>query len=94
MKTRFAIAPDSSQRFSLFNKSFTVVYKHTDNTVMHGYVSQTSKDEYEVFIREKEVIIQCKRDPHGILSCKLNTKGNVSWVDGICAEVAKTLMEQ
>ncbi|WP_256010978.1 hypothetical protein [Desertivirga xinjiangensis] len=94
MKTRFAIGPDTSTHFTLFNKSFTVAYKHTDDTILHGYVSQISKDEYEVFIREKEVIIQCKRDSHGILSCKLNSKGNVAWVDGICGAVAKTLMEQ
>ena len=54
---------------------------------------QLSKNDYEVYVEEKEVIIHCTRNEHGALTCNLNTGVNPDWVNGISDEVEKKLNE-
>jgi len=89
---------DGSSLTSLFDNGFSdtantfdVSYQQQDGTVLHADVRAHNKDHYEVFIREKNVIIHCTTDANGALSCKLNSKENPRWVDGISKELAKRL---
>jgi hypothetical protein len=88
------LSPHSAGSFNCLHSTFVVSYKDVDGTILHGYVTQLSKDDFEVYIKEKEVIIQCKKDESGIVSCKLNSKRNVPWIEGISNAVARNLLEQ
>ncbi|WP_207533596.1 hypothetical protein [Desertivirga arenae] len=94
MKNNYVGVRQTTPVFGHFNHSFTVRYKGVDGLTLHGYVTQLSANDYQVFVKEKGVIIQCKKDEYGLLTCKLNSKGNVHWVDGISRAVAQTLLEQ
>lgn len=74
-------------------KNFKVSYQHHDGSVLHALVSQITRDDYEVFVEEKGVIIHCTKDEHDVLSCRLNSNGNPLWVDGISKEVAKIILK-
>jgi hypothetical protein len=74
-------------------KSFKISYQHYDGSVLNAVVKPITQDDYEVFIKEKGVIIHCTKDENGILSCRLNSNGNPLWVDGISKEVAKEMMD-
>jgi len=94
MKNTYTISNDIASSFNCINKSFTVSYRGGDGVLLHGHVTQLSQNDFQVFVIEKEVIIQCKKDEFGILSCKLGSKKNVPWIDGISSAVARTLLEQ
>lgn len=93
MKNGYIIG-ESSATFNCINRSFTVAYQGIDGITLHGHVTQLTQNDYQVFVREKGVIIQCKRDEYGILSCQLGRKKNVPWIDGISNAVARTILEQ
>ena len=93
MKNSYLISSNANS-FNFLNRSFTVLYHGLDGVTLHGYVTQLSSTDFQVYIKEKDVIIQCKRDEFGILSCNLNSKKNVPWVDGINNAVARMLLEQ
>ena len=94
MKDNYTFIPNTNLAFNQLNRSFVVAYRDIDGTVLHGHVTQLSNEDYQVLVQEKQVIIQCKKDENGIVSCKLNRKRNVPWVDGISNAVARTLLEQ
>jgi hypothetical protein len=72
-------------------KNFTVRYTDKDGLILNGIVTAVNVDHYEVFIKEKGVIINCTKDFKGQLSCTLNTKVNPVWVDGISKEVERAI---
>lgn len=72
-------------------QNFQVSYMDHDGSILHGVVKQITKDDYQVYVKEKQVVIHCTRDLDGILSCKLNRHGNPDWVDGISDEVERAL---
>ena len=74
-------------------QNFKISYRDYDGTVLNATVKSITNDDYEVFIKEKGVIIHCTKDENGVLSCRLNSHGNPHWVDGISEEVAKAIME-
>lgn len=84
----------SSRQKPLDPVNFQVSYENHDGSILHGVVMQLNKDDYQVYVKEKQAIIHCIRDPDGILSCKLNKYGNPDWVDGISDEVAKRIGEE
>jgi len=75
-------------------RSFKISYQHYDGSVLHAVVTPVTKDDYEVYVKEKGVIIHCTKDENGVLSCRLNSNGNPLWVDGISKEVAKRIMSE
>lgn len=73
------------------SENFEVTYVDGDGAVIHGLVKQITYSDFQVYIKEKDVIIHCTKDEDGTLSCKLNSHGNPGWVDGVSGEVAKKL---
>jgi hypothetical protein len=61
---------------------------------LRGLVTQLSDEDYEVFVPEKEVIIHCTKDADGGLICKLNSRRNVPWVDGISQAITEKLSKK
>lgn len=78
---------------SLLNTSFTISHKQLDGPILTAYIRQLSNNSYEVFVKEKEVIIQCKKDQNGMITCELS-KRRIPWVEGISNEITKALLEQ
>ena len=94
MKNSYVVGGNYASSFNCISRSFTVSYRGLDGIILHGQVTQLSQNDYQVFVKEKGVIIQCKRDEYGVLSCKLGSKKNAPWVDGISNAVARIILEQ
>ncbi len=90
MKT--ANYPSNASVISVLKPSaFSVTFLDENGHILHGTVKQLTDDDYEVFVKEKGVIIHCTKSISGKLSCKLNSKKNAPWVDGISNEIAKKI---
>jgi len=72
-------------------QTFNIVCKDSNGMRLHGTVRQISHTDYEVFVKEKGVILHCTADEHGVFACRLHTKGNLTWVEGISREVAERI---
>ncbi|MEJ6980593.1 hypothetical protein WG906_09045 [Pedobacter sp. P351] len=73
-------------------KNFKVTYQDKDGSVLHGFVKQVTFFDYEVYVKEKGVIIHCIKNEEGLLTCALNSHKNPAWVDGLSEEVAKRVL--
>lgn len=73
---------------------FEVTYRAKNGTALHGTVKKHSDKDYEVFIKEKEVIIHCIKDADGVISCHLNSRRSIPWVKGISREIAKKVASE
>src|SRR5687768_1462539 len=90
----FLLSAPFTNSFSNVNSEFfTVRYVDRKGLIFTGIVKAVNIDHYEVFIKEKGVIIHCTRESNGQLSCILNSKHNPAWVDGISREVERTVSQ-
>ena len=73
---------------------FDVAYQDDSGAMVHVSVRKVTEEDYEVFVKEKGVIIHCLKDKNNGFYCKLNTYRNPPWVDQLCFELGKKLNEK
>ncbi|WP_207426267.1 hypothetical protein [Pedobacter sp. SYSU D00535] len=71
--------------------AFEITHHSKGGFTLNASVRKITDSDYEVFIKEKEVIVHCTREQNGILSCRLHSKGNPQWLDELGKEVAKRI---
>lgn len=71
--------------------NFEVSYEDPHGNILHAVVKQITNDDFQVYIKEKEVVIQCTTDEEGVFSCKLTMNRNPVWIDGVTREIGKRI---
>ncbi|WP_423147902.1 hypothetical protein [Rubrolithibacter danxiaensis] len=85
---------DTQQNRQKKLQSFKISYFDEKGDLLTGIVKQISKDDYEVFVKEKGVVIHCIKGENGTIVCNLNSVKNLPWIEGISKEVEKELSLQ
>jgi hypothetical protein len=71
--------------------TLSIYHENDDGSTLTGYVRIESKNHYQVYVLEKNAIINITANETGKLICYLGKRKNPEWVDIICFLVSEKI---